>query len=190
MLLVSTLRTNPDGRVRSRYLGRPTKFSGLDTRNSTIENWNGTWTGYAIRKFFNTDVSIVDQNIRQEIPSIQIRFTEVALNYAEASMMLGQEAEAKKWINAVRFRVGMPAITETGAALMARYQNERNVEMFLEDQRFYDVRRWMTAPAALGRQAQIVIITGKTQTGQIRNDVQIQQGQLHVFVQGAGFGNG
>ena len=107
----------------------------------------------------------MDQNIRQEIPSIQIRFTEVALNYAEASMMLGQEAEAKKWINAVRFRVGMPAITETGAALMARYQNERNVEMFMEDQRFYDVRRWMTAPATLGRQAQIVIITGKLKPG-------------------------
>ena len=65
--------------------------------------------------------------------------------------MLGQEAEAKKWINAVRFRVGMPAITETGAALIARYQNERNVEMFMEDQRFYDVRRWMIAPAALGQ---------------------------------------
>ena len=79
--------------------------------------------------------------------------------------MLGQEAEAKKWINAVRFRVGMPAITETGAALMARYQNERNVEMFMEDQRFYDVRRWMTAPATLGRQAQIVIITGKLKPG-------------------------
>ncbi|QJD79125.1 RagB/SusD family nutrient uptake outer membrane protein [Spirosoma rhododendri] len=143
----------------------PTKFSGLDTRNSTIENWNGTWTGYAIRKFFNTDVSIVDQNIRQEIPSIQIRYTEVVLNYAEACLMLGQEAEAKKWINAVRFRSGMPAITETGSALMARYQNERNVEMFMEDQRFYDVRRWMIAPTVLGQQARIIAITGKLKSG-------------------------
>jgi len=59
----------------------------------------------------------------------------------------------------------MPAITETGSALMARYQNERNVEMFLEDQRLYDVRRWMIAPAVLGQQARIIAITGKLKSG-------------------------
>ncbi|ADB38492.1 RagB/SusD family nutrient uptake outer membrane protein [Spirosoma linguale] len=143
----------------------PTKFSGLDTRNSTIENWNGTWTGYAIRKFMDPDPTLVDQNIRQEVPSIQIRFTEVVLNYAEACMALGQEEEAKTWLNKIRFRVGMPAITESGAALVTRYQNERNIEMLFEDQRFYDVRRWMTAPTALGSQAKIIIITGKLKPG-------------------------
>lgn len=145
--------------------GNPTKYSGLDTRNSSIENWNGTWTGYAIRKFMDPDPSLVDMNIRQEVPSIQIRFTEVVLNYAEACMALGQDAEARSWINKVRFRVGMPALTESGAALMARYQNERNIEMLFEDQRFYDVRRWMTAPAALGQQARIIIVTGKLKPG-------------------------
>lgn len=143
----------------------PTKYSGLDTRNSSIENWNGTWTGYGIRKFMDPDPGLVDQNTRQEVPSIQIRFTEVVLNYAEACMALGQDAEAKTWINRVRFRVGMPAITETGAALVARYQNERNIEMLFEEQRFYDVRRWMTAPVTQGKQAQIIIITGKLKPG-------------------------
>lgn len=145
--------------------GSATKYSGLDTRNSSIENWNGTWTGYAIRKFMDPDPALVDQNIRQEVPSIQIRFTEVVFNYAEACMALGQEAEAKNWINKIRFRVGMPALTETGAALMARYQNERNIEMLFEEQRFYDVRRWMIAPAVLGKQAQIITISGKLKPG-------------------------
>jgi len=145
--------------------GSATKFSGLDTRNSTIENWNGTWTGYAIRKFMDPDPTLVDMSIRQEVPSIQIRFTEVVLNYAEACMALGQDEEAKKWINAVRFRVGMPAITETGAALIARYQNERNIEMLFEEQRFYDVRRWMIAPTVLGKQARIIAITGTLKPG-------------------------
>ena len=72
-----------------------------------------------------------------------------------------QDAEAKTWLNKIRFRVGMPAITETGAALVTRYQNERNIEMLFEEQRFYDVRRWMTAPTTLGRQSHIIIITGK-----------------------------
>lgn len=145
--------------------GATTPYAGLDTRNSTIENWNGTWTGYGIRKFMDPDPTLVDMNIRQEVPSIQIRFTEVVLNYAEACLALGEEAEAKTWINRVRYRVGMPAITESGAALVTRYQNERNVEMLFEDQRFYDVRRWMTAPAALGKQAKIIVITGKLKAG-------------------------
>lgn len=149
--------------------GSATKYSGLDTRNSSIENWNGTWTGYAIRKFMDPDPALVDQNIRQEVPSIQIRFTEVVFNYAEACMALGQEAEAKNWINKIRFRVGMPALTETGAALMARYQNERNIEMLFEEQRFYDVRRWMIAPTVLGRQAQIITISGKLKPGKTVN---------------------
>ncbi|WP_420150047.1 RagB/SusD family nutrient uptake outer membrane protein [Spirosoma sp.] len=145
--------------------GTVTPFAGLDTRNSTIENWNGTWTGYGIRRFMDPDPTLVDMSIRQEVPSIQIRFTEVVLNYAEACMALGQEAEAKTWINRVRFRAGMPAITESGAALMTRYQNERNIEMLFEDQRFYDVRRWMIAPTALGSQAKIMVITGKLKPG-------------------------
>ena len=145
--------------------GTTTAFNGLDTRNSTIENWNGTWTGYGVRKFMDPDPTLIDMSIRQEVPSIQIRFTEVLFNYAEACMALGQEAEAKTWLNKIRYRVGMPAITETGAALVARYQNERNIEMLFEEQRFYDVRRWMTAPATLGRQAQIVIVTGKLKPG-------------------------
>ncbi|UFH52110.1 RagB/SusD family nutrient uptake outer membrane protein [Spirosoma sp. KNUC1025] len=142
-----------------------TPYAGLDTRNSTIENWNGTWTGYAIRKFMDPDPTLVDMSIRQEVPSIQIRFTEVVLNYAEACMALGQDEEAKTWINRVRFRAGMPAMTETGAALMARYQNERNIEMLFEDQRFYDVRRWMIAPTVLGQQAKIIVISGKLKPG-------------------------
>ncbi|MGC4039139.1 MAG: RagB/SusD family nutrient uptake outer membrane protein [Chitinophagaceae bacterium] len=53
--------------------GSGTTYFGLDTRNSSIENWNGTRTGYSIRRFTNDDVSIVDMNKKQEIPSIQIR---------------------------------------------------------------------------------------------------------------------
>ncbi len=145
--------------------GSATPYNGLDSRNSTIENWNGTWTGYAIRKFMDPDPALVDQNIRQEVPSIQIRFTEVVFNYAEACMALGQDVEAKTWLNKIRSRVGMPAITESGAALVTRYQNERNIEMLFEEQRFFDVRRWMIAPTALGKQAKIMVITGKLKPG-------------------------
>ncbi len=143
----------------------PTTYFGLDTRNSSIENWNGTRTGYAIRKFINTDPAIEDQNTRQEVPSPQIRYTEVVFNYIEACLELNDEAEALKWLNRIRFRVGMPAVNESGAALIERYRNERNVEMTFEEQRFYDTRRWMIAPETLGEKVKIIKITGTLKPG-------------------------
>jgi hypothetical protein len=145
--------------------GSAKTYFGLDTRNSSLENWNGTRTGYSIRKFSNDDPAIVDMNQKQQVPSIQIRFTEVVFNYIEALIALGDETTAKTWLNKIRFRAGMPAITESGAALVARYQNERNIEMVCEEQRFYDARRWMIAPQVLGQKVRVMIITGKLKAG-------------------------
>lgn len=145
--------------------GSATPYFGIDTRNSALENWNGTRTGYAIKKFMDPDPAIVDMNQKQQIQSNQIRYTEVVFNYAEACLELGQEDEAKAWINKIRFRAGMPAITESGAALVARYRNERNIEMLCEEQRFYDARRWMIAPDVLGQKVRVMIINGKLKPG-------------------------
>ena len=142
-------------------------YFGLDTRNSSIENWNGTRTGYSIRRFTNDNLDIVDMNQKQEIPSIQIRYTEVVFNYIEALLELGDEATAKTWLNKIRFRAGLPALADsvTGESLVARYRNERNIEMMFEEQRFYDCRRWMIAPTTLGQKVRIMVVTGKMKTG-------------------------
>lgn len=145
--------------------GAAKRYFGIDTRNSALENWNGTRTGYAIKKFMNQDPSIVDMNQKQQIPSMQIRFTEVVFNYIEACLELGDEAEAKTWLNKIRYRAGMPAITESGDALMKHYQNERNIEMLCEEQRFYDARRWMIAPQTLGQKVRVMIINGTLKPG-------------------------
>lgn len=143
----------------------PVTYHGLDTRQGPIENWNGTWTGYAIRKFMDPNPTIVDMNTRSEVPSPLIRYTEVVLNYVETCLALGDETTAKLWLNKVRFRSGMPAITDAGAALVTRYRNERNVEMMFEEQRFYDARRWMIAPTTLGNKAMTIQITGTLKPG-------------------------
>jgi starch-binding outer membrane protein, SusD/RagB family len=75
-----------------------------------------------------------------------MRYAEVLLNYAEACIELGQDAEARIYINKIRARAGMPDITESGAALKDRYRNERRVELAFEEQRFFDVRRWLIGP--------------------------------------------
>jgi hypothetical protein len=109
--------------------------------------------------------AIVDNNTRQEVPSPMIRYTEVVFNYVETCLALGDEGTARTWLNKIRFRSGMPAITDAGDALVQRYRNERNVEMMFEEQRFYDARRWLIGPQTLGNKAKIIKITGTLKPG-------------------------
>lgn len=122
--------------------------NGLDTRQGPIEDWNGTYTGYYLKKFIDPNVD--HQYFRQEVPWRVMRYTEVLLNYVEACIELGEENEARTYLNMIRERAGMPPITDSGEALKERYRNERRVELAYEDHRYFDVRRWMIAPEVHG----------------------------------------
>jgi hypothetical protein len=126
---------------------------GLDTRDSPVENWNGAYSGYYIRKF--VDPSINAQFIKEQVPWIFFRYAEVLLNYAEASIELNELTDAVTVLNQIRVRGGMPPFSAAmgQAALRDEYRNERRVEMAFEEQRFFDVRRWMIAPAVFSKVA-------------------------------------
>ncbi len=126
---------------------------GLDTRDSPVENWNGAYSGYYIRKF--VDPSINAQFIKEQVPWIFFRYAEVLLNYAEASIELNELTDAVNVLNQIRVRAGMPPFSAAlgQAALRDEYRNERRVEMAFEEQRFFDVRRWMIAPVPLSKVA-------------------------------------
>ena len=141
--------------------------AGLDTRQSPVENWNGSWTGYYMRKFVDPDPAVVDNNTRQYIPWPVIRYTESVLNYVEASIELGDDADAQLWLNKIRFRAGMPATTEAGDALRQRYRNERRIELAYEEHRYHDARRWMIAPTTLGRKIVFINVIGNLKSGAI-----------------------
>ncbi len=145
--------------------GTLVNFNGLDTRSSTIEDWNGSRTGYYVRKFIDPDPAIVDNNTRQYLPWPFFRYTEAVFNYIEACIELGEEPEARDWLNKIRFRSGMPATTATGTALRDLYRNERRVEMAFEEQRYHDARRWLIAPATLGRKITFISVLGKFKPG-------------------------
>lgn len=140
-------------------------YFGLDTRKSTVEDWNGSYTGYYARKFIDPNPSIVDQNTWQQIPWPTLRYTEAVFNYAEALIELGDDATARTWLNKIRFRAGMPALTESGDALKQRMRNEKRIEMYLEEQRYHDTRRWMIAPTTLGRKANGINVVGTLKAG-------------------------
>lgn len=120
---------------------------GLDSRNSAVYGGGYNNTGTSMLKFINrsTDMYV---NHQADLTWRFIRYSEIILNYAEACIGLGQDAEARTYINMIRKKAFMPDITESGAALLTRYQNERRIELVFENHRFFDVRRWLIGPDA------------------------------------------
>lgn len=123
--------------------------------------------GYYLRKF--NDTTIVDPiNTRiGNTPWTFFRYAEILLNYAEASYFLGDETNARTYVNKVRSRPGvlMPPVTESGIALLKRIQNERRIELAFEGHRFFDVRRWKIAPQVLNVNAKKMSVIKNTVTG-------------------------
>lgn len=123
---------------------------GIDSRSGPYEPNNSGQTLYNARKFLDPKV-LPSAGTRQEVSWRFIRYAEVLLNYAEACIELGQDAEARTYINMIRKRAGIPGVTESGAALRARYRNERRIELMYEDHRFFDVRRWVIGAEGYGK---------------------------------------
>lgn len=138
---------------------------GVDTRNGPIEDWNGSYSRYYLRKFI--DPTLPPQE-RQESPWIIFRYGEILLNYAEACIGLGEEQNARDAINQIRDRAGMPDITDTGPALVDRYRNERRIELFGEEHRLFDIRRWKTAPTKY-EDARGILITAEATDPRVRS---------------------
>lgn len=123
---------------------------GIDSRSGPFEPNNSGQTLYLARKFLDPKV-LPSAGTRQEVSWRFIRYAEVLLNYAEACIELGQDAEARTYINMIRKRAGIPGVTESGAELKARYRNERRIELMYEEHRFFDVRRWVIGPEGYGK---------------------------------------
>lgn len=119
---------------------------GIDTRDGSVENWNGSYTGYYLRKFIDQDVKH-STSVKQEVPWIFFRYAEILLNYAEASIELGDENDARRALNKIRQRAGMPEYeaSVSGQELMEQLRYERHIELAFEEHWFFDVRRWMVA---------------------------------------------
>jgi hypothetical protein len=115
----------------------------MDSREGPIGSWNGTKTGYYLRKFIDETIINPSEINQGNSPWIFFRYAEILLNYAEAEYNLGDEATCKVYINMVRSRPGvnMPPVIESGAALLTRLQHERQIELCFEEHRYFDVRR-------------------------------------------------
>ncbi len=71
-----------------------------------------------------------------------LRYADVLLMYAEAANEEGNDSEARKALKRVRDRVSLPEVTASGKTLRDAIRLERRLELALEFQRLYDIRRW------------------------------------------------
>jgi len=120
-------------------------------------------TGYVIKKFnhpYDAYTGTGARHISKAYPII--RYAEILLSYAEALNNLsgshtvelnGQTytvnrntVEIKNAFNAVRYRAGLPGLSDSKLSskdqVQQEIERERMVEFLWENRRFYDVRRW------------------------------------------------
>ncbi|MDR1896802.1 MAG: RagB/SusD family nutrient uptake outer membrane protein [Prevotellaceae bacterium] len=143
------IASDPHGIIQTGNYEQPNGswLGGLDALNNPVTTWNGTFTSYYLRKF--QDISVNSPQERTTTPWQFIRYAEVLLGYAEACIELGEYGEARQYINIIRRRAGLPDVTGSDAELREKLRHERKIELCFEDQRFFDIRRWMIAPQVI-----------------------------------------
>jgi hypothetical protein len=137
-----------------------TAKNGIDGKGGPSQPWNNSPTAYNFRKFLDEGKRAQQKGADENLsPWIYFRKSEFYLNYAEAQIALNNESEARAALNAIRSRYAMPPITESGAALLQRYRNERRVELAIEQHRFNDMRRWKLGAPVFGKPVLGALIT-------------------------------
>jgi len=121
-------------RVIATYVGEPQTGISPTIRRATR-------TGYFERKFLHPTCG--NDNPVGGANTKLFRLGEVILNFAEAAAEAGQLAEATTAVNEIRTRAGMPGLPSlTKEQLILRIRNERRVELAMEENRYFDIRRW------------------------------------------------
>jgi hypothetical protein len=109
---------------------------------------NPSVTGYMLRKFLNPGFIFYGNNANYQ-NCVVLRLAEIYLNYAECQLMMNNPEEARKYVNLLRERVGMPDIP-AGGMTWDLYVRERTVELAFEGERWNDIRRWDRGPQLIG----------------------------------------
>lgn len=138
--------------------GNASKYNGV------VGTDNYTPTGYVLKKYISSyDAWKGNGSERYEKGFPIIRYAEILLSYAEAlnelttphtvTLPTGEsynlsrdEFEIAKAFNQVRYRAGLPGLTQgqliSRTETFEQIKRERMVEFMGEGRRFYDVRRW------------------------------------------------
>jgi hypothetical protein len=145
---------NRDPRFYASILFETAPWNALTKEGGYKFTWssgksNMSITGYNFRKL--VDPTSNRDQIDSYANVILIRYAEVLLNYAEAqNEKSGPDATVFDALDQLRVRAGLPKVDRgaygSQSKLRELIRNERAVELVLEGVRYYDIRRWKTAP--------------------------------------------
>ena len=167
------------------FEGKSGQFGG-----KTGISWHSV-TGYYPKKLSNYTNTPVDRNnyTTTNYPWVLLRLGDLYLLYAEAlNEVNGPTEEAYDYVNLIRTKANLPTIQES----WTNYSNnpgkytskdgfrdiihrERAIEMAMEGQRFWDLRRWKTAPSELNQQISGWDVDQETAEGYYRKKVLFDQ---------------
>ncbi|MFA9391304.1 MAG: RagB/SusD family nutrient uptake outer membrane protein [Prolixibacteraceae bacterium] len=110
--------------------------------------WENVLTGFydnkhSARQGYFVSATQVNQNL------IVLRYSDALLMLAEAHHLNGNDGKAQSYLNQVRTRVSLPDVTATGADLFTAIKRERQLELALEGDRYFDLVRWGDAEKEL-----------------------------------------
>lgn len=161
---------------------------GDPAANVTNDTYNAT--GYWPKKLVNyTNVITETEYTRTQYPWPVIRLANLYLLYAEALNESGATtADVCEWIDPIRERAGLGGVVASWTAfsknpdkpsskdgLREIIQQERLIELALEGQRFWDLRRWKKAADEFNKPITGWDIEQKTPEGYYREKVLFQQ---------------
>lgn len=111
----------------------------------------GGHTGYYNNKYIKrkAELGLPDDDLTSPLNYKAIRYADVLLMAAEAHNRNGNDGPALNYLNLVRARVGMPALSSSGTALTQDIWQERNFELSGEGFRFFDLVRTQQAAAEI-----------------------------------------
>jgi hypothetical protein len=146
--------------------------NGATFKDSKIESYVGgkdglyatstaTKTGYYLRKFMVPAINL-DKGESARRPWILYRYAEVLLNYAEARNEVVDKPDKTihDLLNLIRNRAKLRPFSsaanyiQTKEEMREYIKKERRVELAMEEHRFWDLRRWKEAEAALNKPLQ------------------------------------
>ena len=107
----------------------------------TAPKRNRIKAGMMIRKRVNEAIKLPIGG-EDETDWVVFRTGEMYLNAAEAKFELGEVEEARTLVNVIRSRADMP---DKASLSLEELRNERFVELYIEEHRYWDIRRWRIA---------------------------------------------
>lgn len=177
-----SLTTGADASARRNFVATYYSNGNCAPESANPEDYN--LTGYTCKKYIHPTDNFWGQGKRKDgkvYPAM--RYGEILLNYVEAlnelkeshpieegdgsTVVISRDAEKiRTYFNMIRYRAGLPGITEAQAAdpneVRRLVRRERQIELAHEGFRYHDIRRWGILEETMGRPCHGCDVTKKS----------------------------